>query len=306
MKEVNEIRRLAGLPIKEDINELVKVFRKYASPENTYTLSVGTTLFHGTDRDSFNPREDNLYEPAWLTVNPRTALDYARYQRSGEMGQPRILEYKTVNPLNLLDVTRAPLSDLIDELLGSYISDEIADAVCAIGYDGWFIEDEEIMVCNSDAIAFVGEERMSPSAAMAVLEQESQLPSMRNIEQLRPRLATAAQKVYDAWEQDDEGWCEELGTGGICQDIADAIAGVLVDNGVEAATISATVGEQHVWTIAKTEEGVVEVDISPCTYEVGSCYTWKKIAGVQFYPEDIIIGVISGDPSEFEQYTEAY
>ena len=38
---------------------------------------------------------------------------------------------------------------------------------------------------------------------------------------LRPELASAAQSVYDEWEQDEDGNDEMLGGGGICQDIAE-------------------------------------------------------------------------------------
>jgi hypothetical protein len=110
------------------------------------------------------------------------------------------------------------------------------------------------------------------------------------IKQLVPKLIEAAQKVYDEWEQNEEGEDPELGYGGICQDIADEMAGVLNENGVEAGTVSATAGDQHVWVIAKLADGVYDIDIPPYLYESGSGYTWKKRPNVKFTKEMLAIG----------------
>lgn len=122
--------------------------------------------------------------------------------------------------------------------------------------------------------------------------------------ELKNELVKAAQKEYDEWEQNEEGYCDYLGYGGICQDIAEAMANVLSENEIECSTVSQQVGEQHVYVIAKTEDGVFEVDISPYTYEKGGGYCWKKIPNVVFDKSDIIINRLSPDPDDYEQYVD--
>lgn len=134
------------------------------------------------------------------------------------------------------------------------------------------------------------------------LIKESQ--SSNPISILKIELVKAAQKVYDEWEQNEEGYCDYLGYGGICQDIAEAMAEVLLNNNIECSTVSQQVGEQHVYVIAKIEDGVYEVDISPYTYESGGGYCWKKIPDVVFDESDIIIKRLSPDPEDFEQYVD--
>lgn len=121
---------------------------------------------------------------------------------------------------------------------------------------------------------------------------------------LRLDFAKAAQKVYDEWEQDEDGHCDWLGYGGICQDIAEAICDVLLEHDYECSSVSATIGEQHVYTIVKTDDGVYEVDISPYTYETGGGYCWKKIPNVIFDENDIIISRLSSDPEEYEMFID--
>jgi len=68
---------------------------------------------------------------------------------------------------------------------------------------------------------------------------------------LKPMLAIKAQNVYDEWEQDEQDCVEELGYGGICQDIAEAMASLLNEEGIEAVTVSNHIGEQHVYVVCK-------------------------------------------------------
>jgi hypothetical protein len=119
---------------------------------------------------------------------------------------------------------------------------------------------------------------------------------------LKSELADAAQKIYDEWEQDENGYCEMIGEGGICQDIADAMADVLINNGIECSTVSQQTGEQHVYVVAKTEDGVYNVDIPPYLYETGGGYCWKKIPDVEFDVRYVIIDRLSPDPNDFDEY----
>lgn len=127
------------------------------------------------------------------------------------------------------------------------------------------------------------------------------LPSLDVLEAALPDLATAAQSVYDAWDQVD-GFDEELGTGGICQDIASAMVETLSAHGVEhALSVHAAVGENHVFVVALLGDGVYEIDIPPHVYETGSGYTWAKKPGVAMTGKDVVFTRLSGpvDPDTF-------
>jgi hypothetical protein len=125
-----------------------------------------------------------------------------------------------------------------------------------------------------------------------------------DIKTLKQELAKAAQKVYDEWEQDENYLDPILGSGGICQDIAEAMCDVLNNNDIECVSVSQEIGEQHVYVVAKTEDGIFNVDIPPYLYETGGGYNWKKIPNVEFDESYITIDRISSDPNDFNDYLE--
>ena len=132
--------------------------------------------------------------------------------------------------------------------------------------------------------------------------QES-IPTLASLKVLIPQMIQAAQKVYDEWDQDNEGLNPELGAGGICQDIAEEMAGVLSMAGIDSATVSASVGDQHVWVFARFSDGVYSIDIPPGTYESGSGYVWRKKKDVRLKPSDLYIDHVSSNPDDFEEMT---
>lgn len=121
------------------------------------------------------------------------------------------------------------------------------------------------------------------------------------LESLRPALAAAAQRVYDAWEQDEQGHDESYGYGGICHDIAAAFGEVLSQHGIGSTDFNFTIGEHHVTCVADVGGEAWRVDVLPGTYETGAMYTWRKIPGVVFGPEDVLIEPM-GHP--FRDYLE--
>ena len=130
------------------------------------------------------------------------------------------------------------------------------------------------------------------------------LKSLKDIEPLRPLIAKAAQKVYDAWDQSIPDHDDYAG-GGICDDIAEAIVGILDHYGIEAISINSEgVGENHTWVVAKVREGVAEVDIPPHVYEDGSGYSWQKKPDIVFKPEHVVMGIIDDDPKTFSNYQQ--
>jgi hypothetical protein len=122
---------------------------------------------------------------------------------------------------------------------------------------------------------------------------------------LSPELLSAAQSVYDSWDQID-GMDEELGGGGICHLIADRFGECLASAGVEDfVSIQAAVGENHVYIVALLEDGVYSVDILPGVYETGGGFVWAKRPGVVFDRNDIVIERIEGTMSSAE-FQERY
>jgi hypothetical protein len=118
----------------------------------------------------------------------------------------------------------------------------------------------------------------------------------QKLESLRPELARAAQQVIDEWEQDEEGIDPELGAGGVCDRIADAMLGAMYDRieGIEAA-FGAPEGHDHEWVVVTDGHEAFIVDIPPHVYEVGGGYSWRKVEGAQVSPSDIVI-----DPLDME------
>lgn len=119
----------------------------------------------------------------------------------------------------------------------------------------------------------------------------------QKIVNIRSQLAQAAQNVYSEWTQDEDGMDPMLGTGGICQDIAEAMADVIQASAqCYAFSVDAMMGDQHVFVLACTEtpdiDGQYEgyfVDIYPHHYETGGGFSWKKIPDVIFTPDMVTI-----------------
>lgn len=131
------------------------------------------------------------------------------------------------------------------------------------------------------------------------------MKTLKDILALKPLLVKAAQEAYDEWEQDEEGIDPMLGEGGICQDVAENMAHVLSQHGIDCSEVSANAGDQHVYVVAQIQEGVYEVDISPHVYETGGGYTWKKKPNVTFHPDHVMISLIDKDPQTFHQYSDS-
>jgi hypothetical protein len=131
-------------------------------------------------------------------------------------------------------------------------------------------------------------------------EEDGDLPSITEVKKLLPNIVAAVQEEYDSWDENQD----EYAGGGICHLIADRICGVLGEHNIDCFTVSAEIGDQHVWTIAKVREGVYNVDINPHMYEMGGGYTWTKIPDVEFQVEDIEFDCVDHDPSKFDRYIE--
>jgi hypothetical protein len=117
-------------------------------------------------------------------------------------------------------------------------------------------------------------------------------PLGKLIYNLRDKLVDAAQSVLDEWQQDEEGFDEEYGTGGPCEFIAGAIGDVLA---AEIEDIEFEEGGQdgddHAFLVVSAPFDTKEyvVDIPPGVYESGGGYRWRKHADVVLDEDDIVI-----------------
>lgn len=107
---------------------------------------------------------------------------------------------------------------------------------------------------------------------------------------LRPQMAFAAQKVYNNWEQDEDGMDPDLGGGGICDEVARAISDVIAHN-IQNAEFAdgGQEGDDHAYMIVYNQQEAYGVDIPCHIYEKGGGYSWQKLPGVHFSPTDIAI-----------------
>ncbi len=121
------------------------------------------------------------------------------------------------------------------------------------------------------------------------------MQSRCDIDRLRPALAQAARAVYDDWERAEDGLSEDHGTGGICQDIATAMARILDEAGVETVEIFTEYDGGHVFLLACLEDGVFSVDVPAGIYEIGYGYVWRKREGVSIDADCVAIDRVS-DP----------
>ncbi len=138
---------------------------------------------------------------------------------------------------------------------------------------------------------------------MKLREIHDQDISFEELKSLRPVFAKLAQEVYDEWDEEDE---DTYAGGGICHLMADKFCEYLQSKGIDCGSVSAQVGEQHVFTVVKTSDGVAEVDINPYTYERGGGYSWQKIPDVELQPSDVAVNILSRNPEDFEQYIEEF
>jgi len=134
-------------------------------------------------------------------------------------------------------------------------------------------------------------------------EELEQLSSISKIDNtVKQQLAQAAQIVYDQWSQDTDGNDEELGAGGICDEIANMLIYVLNSHGI--FDIQTQYNEPHTYVIGKFKEGIFTIDIPYSVYESGYRYTWKKKPDVKFEATHIEIYQLTPDNGNWEKYTE--
>ncbi len=130
---------------------------------------------------------------------------------------------------------------------------------------------------------------------------EKNLLAANPFNNLKPEIAKVAQAVYDEWDENED----EYAGGGICHLIADEIVSLLDQKGFESFSYNAQMEENHVYVIARGNDGFVyEIDIPPRVYETGAGYQWEKIPNVTIKPDDVIVHKIAEDDGKFEELAE--
>jgi hypothetical protein len=113
----------------------------------------------------------------------------------------------------------------------------------------------------------------------------------RKLFELRPYFAQVAQQVYDSWQPDPVEGDPEIGAGGICDQISEAINEVLAAADIDT-TSGGQDGDDHAYIIAYDDNEAYAVDIPFSLYETGGGYNWTKIENVSFTEDDIQIAEI--------------
>jgi len=133
-------------------------------------------------------------------------------------------------------------------------------------------------------------------------------PKMSEIQAVFPDLVRLAQAEYDAWEQDEDGLDEELGTGGICHLIAekfvDRLSRVGAAFGGPIVLTNSRTSEQHVNVLIVLDDGIYELDIPWSRYESGGGYSWTKLPNVSFDAHDIVVERLDYDLNNLHLFVE--
>jgi hypothetical protein len=118
------------------------------------------------------------------------------------------------------------------------------------------------------------------------LENQSQL--LQQLMALRPQMAQAAQQIYNSWTVDDDGLDGDVGEGGICDEITNALGNVVSALDVEMLE-GGQDGDDHSWLIVHNGREAYGIDIPCQVYERGGGYSWQKIPNVTITPQHVQI-----------------
>lgn len=143
------------------------------------------------------------------------------------------------------------------------------------------------------------------------LRESREQKLLSRINSLKPLFVKAAQEKYDSWDQDESGYDEEVGYGGICHLIAEDIADIITDHipKVLCSTISDNY-EQHVYVAVaiKTDDEweCYMIDIHHGYYETGGGFHWTKLPDVEFEESMVSIYPVNVEDMFDEKTIEWY
>jgi len=124
----------------------------------------------------------------------------------------------------------------------------------------------------------------------------------KQVHEIRLLACKQAQLHYDEWQQDEDGYDDYLGYGGICDIIAESTHTCLLELGHDAEILSDD-DPAHAFCVVIEECGITIVDIPYQYYEENyGVWKWKKLPDVVFEP--YMVYVYDMDDETYKQYIE--
>lgn len=187
---------------------------------------------------------------------------YRGYLRKGRKAPP-IKAYRRV-----VDENEVERGDL--EFLSGRVADESDIGLLVFYINDGYHRALAALQEGHRTIAAIGS---SPRESLAGLASGRVGGLKAKLHALRPAIAKAAQAVVDAWEQDEDGMDDELGAGGACDRVSDAISEVVHEKieGLEEVG-GGQDGDDHAFPIFYDDREAFAVDIPPGVYETGGGY----------------------------------
>lgn len=122
--------------------------------------------------------------------------------------------------------------------------------------------------------------------------------------ELHADIAQRANGVLADWTQDEDGYDDVFGAGGVCDQISEQISGAIVERYDDIGIIDGGQdGDDHAYPIAYRNGAAFAVDIPPSVYETGGGYSWQKIPGATIEPSDVVVEEV---PYEYLGVEEEY
>jgi hypothetical protein len=124
---------------------------------------------------------------------------------------------------------------------------------------------------------------------------EPSTPLIDKVRSLSAQLIQAAQAVLDEWAPEADGWDQEYGHGGACDDIAQAMSDVIVSSldDIEIGS-GGWEGDDHAYLLINDGTDTVHLDIPPGVYETGGGMNWRKREGIRLTEGDLVIESVIG------------
>lgn len=103
----------------------------------------------------------------------------------------------------------------------------------------------------------------------------------KELARLKSRFARAAQRVLDGYDP------ERYGGGGICDDVASAMADVAAMT-LHDVDVDLHGWDDHAWIVVWNQHEAWSVDIPPSVYETGGGYSWTVDVGAKIRPNHVV------------------
>jgi hypothetical protein len=138
---------------------------------------------------------------------------------------------------------------------------------------------------------------------LEIFPETTGLSLKQQLEDLKGFIIRDAQEIYDTWDQDGDGIDATYGSGGICDEISEAISVIVSSSIGDIETMEGGQdGDDHAYLVVYNDKEAYEIDIPYHIYETGGGYSWKKIPDVVFHEGMVEIHPIEIDRSSMQEY----